>query len=199
MFETVFSAPPPPEAVRPLSLAMTESGISQECQVLFVDISRAHFHSPARRTIYIDLRAKRRVEGSCGILRKSTCGTRDAPANFASLVMKASGSLEFAIGVCNPCLGKHRTRGSLLFYHGVDFVVKGVGGDLKWCAPELGKELILKVRHLGPRADGCPGYHVDEETSEVRRGRERPTVHRDGGIRVIPPSCWRRVSKREAR
>lgn len=132
---------------------MTEMGSGEDSKVLFIDVSRAHFPSPARRTIYIDLPEERRVEGYCGVLRKSMYGTRGAAANFASLVMQVLGQLEFDIGAYNPCLAKHRKRDILLFYHGDDFVVKGSSSDLKWLAADLGKELIVKLR-------GVPGSIV---------------------------------------
>lgn len=145
--DDVFSATPPHEALRLLlSLAMTETGSGEECKVLFIDISRAHSHSPARRTIYIELPAERRVEGRCGILRKSMHSTRYAAANFASLVMKVLGSLESDVGVYGPCLARHRTRDILLFCRRDDFAVKGADGNLKWFAVGLGKALLVKFR-----------------------------------------------------
>lgn len=145
--DDVFSATPPHEAVRVLlSLAMAGMSSGEESNILLIDISHAHFHSPARRTIYIDLIAERRVEGCCGVLNQIMYGTRDVAANFASLVMQVLGQLEFAVGVYDPCFAKHRALEIVLFYHKDDFVMKGFSSDLKWFAAELGKELIIKAR-----------------------------------------------------
>ena len=89
---------------------------------MFIDISRAHFHSPARRKIYVDLPPEQAQEGFCALLLQNMYGTRDAAANVADMVMDALSKMDFEIGTFNPCLRVHKTRGIRLFYHGDDFV-----------------------------------------------------------------------------
>ena len=57
--DDVFSATPPLEAVRLLlSMMMTEKKVVKRYKMMFIDISRAHFHSPARRRLYVESWAK---------------------------------------------------------------------------------------------------------------------------------------------
>ena len=77
--DDVFSATPPLEAVRLLlSMMMTEKKVVKRYKMMFIDISRAHFHSPARRRLYVELAPERARPGWCGLLTKSMYGTRDA-------------------------------------------------------------------------------------------------------------------------
>ncbi len=144
--DDVFSATPPHEGIRLLfSLAMTEDGVDDK-KMIFIDISRAHFHSPARREIYVALPPERGRPGFCAKLQKSMYGTRDAAANFASMVMDTLRGMGFEIGVFNPCLCRHAGRGLMLFYHGDDFVCLGPADNIQWFADALNKHLIVKVR-----------------------------------------------------
>ena len=54
--DDVFSATPPLEAGRLLlRLMMTERKEAKKYKMMFIDISRAHFHSPARRRLFVEL------------------------------------------------------------------------------------------------------------------------------------------------
>eukprot|EP00959_Pyramimonas_sp_CCMP1952_P147694 3090648-Pyramimonas_sp.AAC.1 len=64
---------------------------------MFIDISRAHFRSPARRRVLAQLPAERRHEGYCALQLKSIHGTRDAAANFADKVMEVLREMGFKI------------------------------------------------------------------------------------------------------
>ena len=109
--DDVFSATPPLEAIRlPMSLMMTEGRKERNYSMMFIDISRAHFHSPARRRVFVELPPERRRPGWCGLLLKSMYGTRDAAANFAAMVMDVLTAMDFEIGKFNPCLCRHWTR-----------------------------------------------------------------------------------------
>ena len=103
--DDVFSATPPLEAVRLLiSFMMTEKRELKKYKMMFIDISRVHFHSTARRR---KLAPERRKPGWCGLLRKSMYGTRDTASNFAAIVM------EVMTGMKNFVFGK--TKHSMLF------------------------------------------------------------------------------------
>ena len=71
--------------------------------LMFLAISRAYFHSPATREIYVKLPPERHMEGFCAKLLKSLYGTRDAGANFQRFVMEVLTFLDFAIGIFSPC------------------------------------------------------------------------------------------------
>ena len=78
--------------------------------IALLDVSRAHFHSPPRRKVYVDLCEEDSVEGMCALLLKSMYGTRDAASNwegFYTAVMVKGG---FRSGSYSPCLFWHPIR-----------------------------------------------------------------------------------------
>lgn len=105
--------------------------MSGELRMMVIGISRAHFHSPARRRIIIKLPADM-VEGDIthGALRKSVYGTRDAAAHFASKVMEVLAKMEFIIGVYSPCVARHSSRNLRLAYNGNDVCILGAPVEL---------------------------------------------------------------------
>ena len=99
-------------------------------KLLFLDISRAYFHSPSTRPIFVDLPPERWREGFCARLLKSLYGTRDAGANFQKLVIQILELLEFIVGAFSPCIARHTTRFLIVVYYGDDFVCLGADVDL---------------------------------------------------------------------
>ena len=154
--DDVFSATPPQEGVKMLFSRMMsrKRGDCRKRKLMFIDISRAHFHSPARRRVFVQLPAERRREGYCALLLKSMYGTRDAAANFADKVMEVLREMGFKIGVFCPCLCRHDEMDILLFYHGDDFVSEGDDDALEWFKTELSKRLMVKVRGVLGWDDG---------------------------------------------
>eukprot|EP00959_Pyramimonas_sp_CCMP1952_P404673 8481003-Pyramimonas_sp.AAC.1 len=63
--DDVFSATPPQEGVKILFSKMMsrKRGDCRQRKRMFIDISRAHFHSPARRRNFVQLPDERRREG----------------------------------------------------------------------------------------------------------------------------------------
>ena len=61
--DDVSSATPPLEAVL---TRMTENTQSKKYKLMFVDISRANFHPPARRRVFVKLLPERVRQGMCG-------------------------------------------------------------------------------------------------------------------------------------
>ena len=162
--DDTFAATPPLEAVRLLfSLCMT-GDTARRGKIVFIDVSRAHFHAPSRRTTYVQLPTEWAKPGVCGKLLKSLYGTRDAAANFAECVRVKLIQMGFEIGRFSPCLAYHPTQKIILFYHGDDFVAGGDDEATKWFEKELGKHFIIKVRSvLGDEADD------DHETTLLNR------------------------------
>ena len=85
-----FAATPPFEALRLLlSMCMSEwdNNVDRErtkrgkWKVMLMDATRAHFHSPARESTYVDLPPEESRLGYCARLVKSVYGTRQAAAN----------------------------------------------------------------------------------------------------------------------
>ena len=114
------------------SFGMTASQDRDEplCYMI-LDATRAHWHSPATRPVYIRFPAGVGKPGECGRLNKSMYGTRDAAANwekFSGDVFKKNG---FELGKGNPCLLYHPARKQPAFKHGDDVVCAGTREELK--------------------------------------------------------------------
>ena len=153
--DDVFSATPPMIMVLfLLSLAMTNIPwlpVGVILKMMFLDISRAHFHSPATRDVFVDLPPERALAGFCARLLKSMYGTRDAGANFQRFVIGVLETLDFIVGVFSPCSAHHKTRFIVLVYFGDDFVVLAEVENLLWFLEQLSRFLIVKNRGImGP-------------------------------------------------
>ena len=101
---------------------MTKRPTRTRRKLRFLDASRAHFHSPALRKIYINLPAEDSEEGMCGRLNKMLYGTRDASMAwemfFTKILVEDMG---FTQGLYSPCLFYHAERQIELWVHGDDF------------------------------------------------------------------------------
>ena len=143
----VFAAPPPIEALRfLLSRAMTElkEDRGADRTIAFLDISRAHLHSPVRREIYVrackeDLNCP---VGSCWKLLKAMYGLRDAGAAFDSKAESTMRELGFDIGVFSPCLCFCQATGV-----GVHWAASGGGRVQPWFGHEGSRDTWTETRH----------------------------------------------------
>ena len=104
---------------------------------MFIDISRADFHSPCTRRVFVELLPELARSGWCGLLLKSIDGTRDPVANFAAIVMDTLTNMNSKVGKFNPCLCKHASQDTRLLYHGDEFVFLADENDIQWFAEEL--------------------------------------------------------------
>ena len=118
----------------------------------FYDISRAHFHSKARRKIAIKVpKEDSDCKSGYAILDKSMYGTKDAAQCFDLTVEEAMTVMGYSVGVFSPCLYHHPKTGVQVFRHGDDFVVLGTRQQQKGFLAELGRTLIVKhLATLGP-------------------------------------------------
>ena len=92
----------------------------------FYDISRAHFHSKARRKIVIRVpREDDRCASGYALLDKSMYGAKDAAQCFDLAVEEAMTAMNVKVGNFSPCLYHHPHTGVQVFRHGDDFVVLG--------------------------------------------------------------------------
>ena len=155
----MFAATPPLEALRfILSRAMTElkEDRSADRVIAFLDISRAHLHSPVRRPIFVKACKEDRdcPEGHCWRLLKAMYGLKDAGAAFDAKAESTMIKLGFVVGVFSPCLCHHPETGVAVFRYGDDFVALGRRAAVHVFIKDLGSELIVKTRGiLGPRRD----------------------------------------------
>ena len=162
-----FAATPPLEGLRVLmSMCMTgQKGVAQkDRRVLgFYDVSRAHFHSPARRKIYVKtLPEDTHVKSGIALMLKAMYGAKDAGAcwdGFADQVMR---SLGYKPGGFCACVYSNAAQQSTCWRHGDDFVLLATREEHKRFMAEANKQMILKsVGILGP-------YAKDGEVQEIR-------------------------------
>jgi hypothetical protein len=147
-----FAATPPLEGIRLLvSLAVSgQSHLQPSAQRVlgFYDISRAHFHSPVRRRLYV-VPPPEDTSIDTGVARlcKAMYGTRDAAQCFDAFAESAMRALGFEIGVFSPCLYWHKEKNASCARHGDDFVLLATRAVHKWFFEEMNKHMITK--HTG--------------------------------------------------
>ena len=155
--EGTFAATPPLEAFKYLlSSLMTvrrRGPLRRRAKrkMLVLDVSRAHFHAPAVREVYVKLPEEDRLEGHVGRLLRTMYGTRDAAAQWEAYYADKFESAEFSQGLFSPCLFRHEARDLEALVHGDDMGIVGEEEDLLWIEAELGRSMVLKRRALlGP-------------------------------------------------
>ena len=156
--DEMFAATPPLEAKKMLfSMAMSNfaNGRARKFEgtqkLLFIDVKRAYFYAPARRSVYVSLPDEDPMPGYCAKLNVSMYGTRDAASNweekYASHLIKCG----FTQGKSSPCVFYHEGRGIRLVVHGDDFTFLGNDVSLDWCTTIMQEEYDIKIRgRLGP-------------------------------------------------
>ena len=120
----------------------------------FLIFFKAHFMSPARRSISVELPPKLQTDGkdNVGHLLRAMYGTRNAAmcweAEIADLLVNTMG---FVQGKASPCNFYHAQRCIRTTVHGDDFESLGPMDSLKWFSETLGKRWIISDRGiLGP-------------------------------------------------
>ena len=84
----------------------------------FYDISGAHFHSPARRTIVIKVpREDDEFTSGYAVLDKAMYETKDAAKSFDVASENVRTSIGFDTGTSSPCLYQSRTVDMSVFRH----------------------------------------------------------------------------------
>ena len=136
---SVFAATPPLEALKLLfSLTMSgQLGISESARRVlgFYDISRAHFHSPARRELYVvPPKEDTSITTGVAVLLKAMYGTRDAAQCFDAFAEECMQELGFRVGEFTPCVYYHPERNASCYRHGDDFVLLATRSDQAWFA-----------------------------------------------------------------
>ena len=145
----VFSAMPPLSSLRALFTVAANERIpgsdgrpvsvnkNGEVCILFVDVKKAHFWSPVRRRLLVELPAER-----------SLYGTRDAPSNWEHAIKKVMTDLGFVQCISNPCLYFHELHDLRCHVHGDDFTVVGGYDKLQWLIEALKKAWTIEVRGI---------------------------------------------------
>ena len=132
----LFAATPPLEALKLLiSELATYDDMNEEKKVVMInDVARAFFKAPATRKLCVELpeELKDAKRDEVGLLNKSLYGTRDAAANFQSLVKTVMTQCGFRQSHQNPCTYVHKGKKIRTLVHGDDFVSVGSRMALKW-------------------------------------------------------------------
>ena len=147
----LFAGTPPLEALK-MMISIVASNHDQHYKLMHIDVSRAYFHAPVTRDIYVSIPAEDWEKGDdrkCAKLRLSMYGTRDAASKWErryTQVLKAAG---FKQGAASGCAFYHYKRRLSLSVHGDDFTIAGREGDLEWLRCLMAKEFKIKASILG--------------------------------------------------
>ena len=157
-----FASMPPITALRILfTLAVTKKvpdlkgklvDMSNETCMIFIDVKKAHFWSPARRRLLVELPPEAGYShDKVGLLRKSLYGTRDAPANWEAAIKEVMLKIGFVQAKSNSCLYYHEEGQIRIEVHGDDFTAVGPKSRLQWFADSLKNFWTIDIRGiLGP-------------------------------------------------
>ena len=141
--------------------------VSETAVLGFYDISRAHFHSAARRKIVIRTPPE---DTGCpsgfALLDKSMYGTKDAAQCFDVACENAMAKMGYTIGLFSPCLYLHKTENVAVFRDGDDFVVCGTRTQQAEFKSELGQYFIVKQLAI---LEPCPALGVVPEVRILNR------------------------------
>ena len=149
--EDLFAAIPPLEALK-IIFSFAASGNKGEL-LMINDISRAFFHAPAKRQVYVQLPQEDQMpgeEGMCGRLNYSMYGTRDAAQNWFDQYSGHLKKIGFQQGKASPCTFYHADKGIRTYVHGDDYVSVGKPESLKWLRTALENSYTVKTQVLGP-------------------------------------------------
>ncbi len=151
----LFAATPPLEVLRAImSIAANTDNKSKyphRC-IMVNDISRAYFHAPASRDVFIELPDEEpmKKEGKIGKLRVSLYGTRDAALNWQSAYSSHLQNIGFKQCKYSPCIFYHEQKDLCTMVHGDDYVTTGGEKELQWLSKELAKIFDVKTTIIGP-------------------------------------------------
>ena len=156
-----FAAMPPLSSLRALFTLATTARVPDkagkltrmdkdgEVCILFIDVKKAHFWSPVRRRLLVELPPEAGEDKTkVGLLKRSLYGTRDAPSNWEHAIKDVMESIGFKQGVSNPCLYVHDEFSLRCNVHGDDFTVVGSYDKLQWLIKELKKAWTIEVRGI---------------------------------------------------
>ena len=147
-----FAATPPLESLRYMFHYMTtrrrRRGAPIKLKMLVMDVSRAHFHPPAVRELYINLPDEDSSPGKVGKLLRTLYGTRDAANQWDAFFNEKIAQLGYEVGMSSPCLYRHKERLSIGWRHGDDLIFIGEEAHMNELFEEISKLMIVKKRAL---------------------------------------------------
>ena len=187
---TTFASTPPLESVKILmSMAMSgeqELPLKLRRVLGFYDISRAHFHSPVRRKVYIVPPPEdESITTGCARLLRAAYGLRDAGQCFEIFCEEVMGKLGFQVGVVHPSVYYNCEKHAACVRHGDDFIVLATRECQRWFQDSLSKHMLVKLLGvLGP----CANLGDKDELRVLNRivRFTRPSFGGEGAIEWEP-------------
>jgi hypothetical protein len=156
---STFAGTPPLEGLRAM-VSCAQTGQQEVPQRLkrvlgFYDVSRAHFHSPAKRRMYVrTLPEDTTIKSGVARLLKAMYGSRDAGNCWDDFAGQVMSKLGFAEGVISPCIYFSKEWNAPCWRHGDDFVLLATRAQHVEFMTRANKEMIFKCEGiLGPCKD----------------------------------------------
>ena len=147
-----FASTPPLESLRYIfhwvQTIKHRRGKRVRIKLLVLDVSRAHFHPPAVREVYITLPPEDFEPGMVGKLLRTIYGTRDAGNQWDVFFNSAAEDLGFEPGESCPCVYRHKSSLSVAWRHGDDVLIAGEETFLREVYHGFSQVMILKWRAL---------------------------------------------------
>ena len=138
-----FTATPPLEALRSLLICATIDELSNELGepiawtepvvLMQIDVRRAHFYSPSRRKVFLELPEEAGTDKSkVGRLLRSMYGCRDAGVNWEFAIGQVMIAIGFVQGRASPRIYRHLEKQLRVWAHGDDFVLLNYLISVRW-------------------------------------------------------------------
>ena len=173
----LYAATPPLEAVK-MIISHAASGDADRV-LMIIDIRRAYFNAPTRRTTYVDIPPEDWEpgdDGKCARLNVSLYGTRDAARNWEEELTKFLSAQGASIGKSCPCV--YEVKESVkIAVHGDDIVCAGKPDDIDWLRAQFEKKYEIRVQELSNRKQGSTDIKILNRI--VRRTIEGITIEAD--------------------
>ena len=95
-------------------------GQKLDIKLLVLDISRAHFHPPAVRELYITLPEEDSTPGMVGQFLRTLYRTRDAAHEWSNFANMKIAAVKYHVGLSSPCICVRNTEPSIGWRHSDD-------------------------------------------------------------------------------
>ena len=146
-----------------------------------VDVQRAYFYAPSRRRVSVELPPEDCPAGDehmCGLLRYSSCGTRDAAQNWEEELASTLSYLKLTRGTACPCVRQGCIEGEhvLATVLGDDITIGGERVAVEFFANRTSRTNEMKEQVRGEDPHLEKNARIFEPCHQVR-----PRRHHDRG------------------
>ena len=151
----LFAPTPPLEGVK-MVISMAASTGNADTVLLIVDVRRAYFYARAQRRLFVELPPEDYQPGdesTCGLLKASLYGTRDAAANWELELGGFLSSIGLKKGKGSPCLLTNAEGTISAGVHGDDVVVAASRRDAAKILSQFQVKYETKHQMLGSHPD----------------------------------------------